>query len=644
MKTIVRITLLAALAHGLAMGETATFSNTGGITVNDGSAPTAASPYPSGITVAGMTGVVNKVTVQLQGLTHTFPDDLDIMLVSPGGQQAVILSDVGFNADLFGINLVIDDDAANSMPDTTTLASGTYKPTNIGAGDAFPAPAPAAGSNVALSSFEGVAPNGTWNLYIVDDTNVDSGSLTGWSLTITTVIPAPQGELVISEFRVRGPNGANDEFIEIHNATDADHTVASIDGSSGYAVRASDGTIRFVIPNATIIPARGHYLGVNSVGYSLASYPSGNGTSATGDATYTTDIPDNAGIALFRTSNAANCTLPNRLDAVGSTSEANTLYKEGSGYPALTPFSINYSFYRNLVSGVAADTGNNAADFVFVDTNGTSAGAGQRLGTPGPQNLSSPIRRRIGNPLVRNLLDAAYAPGVPPNRVRDFTSDPANNSTFGTLDVRRKFTNMTGGNITRLRFRIVDLSTFPAPSGIADLRPRTSTALVVTITSGNVTVQGTTLETPPTQANGGGFNSTMSLGTVSLATPLASGASVNVRFLFGIQQTGAIKYAIIPETLPAAATGLWIVSGDTDGPEADTLPSFSIVNVDRLVSDVQVDHLCSPGVLYRLQRSLDLGSWTDIGSNFPGTGLMQTYVHTGAAGPVKQFYRLKNVP
>ena len=144
-------------------------------------------------------------------------------------------------------------------------------------------------------------------------------------------------QLIISEFRVRGPNGANDEFIELYNNSGADHTVASAGPSTGYAVAASNGVARCVIPNGTVIPNRGHYLCVNSVGYSLASYPAGNGTTATGDATYTTDIPDNAGIAIFNTSVAGDFTLANRLDAVGSTSEANTLYKEGTGYPALTP-------------------------------------------------------------------------------------------------------------------------------------------------------------------------------------------------------------------------------------------------------------------------------------------------------------------
>ena len=373
--------------------------------------------------------------------------------------------------------------------------------------------------------------------------------------------PGSVGEIVISEFRVRGPNGANDEFIEIYNASGADHTVAG--GGTGYAVAASNGVARCVIPNGTVIPNRGHYLCVNSVGYSLASYPAGNGTTATGDATYTTDIPDNAGIAIFNTSVAANFILANRLDAVGSTSEANTLYKEGTGYPALVPFSIDYSFYRDdcgkngsittfgpCPRGLPGDSNNNAGDFIFVDTNGTSAGAGQRLGAPSPQNLSSAIQR---NAVIKpSLLDLCVVSSSPPNRVRDLTPGPPNTSNVGTIDIRRTFTNNTGANITRLRFRIVDLTTFPAPSGIADLRPITSTAVVVTVDrppcgsgTSNVTVQGTTLEQPPSQPNGGGFNSSLSAGVVTLATPIANGASIDIRFLAGVQQTGTFKFFLI---------------------------------------------------------------------------------------------------
>jgi hypothetical protein len=386
------------------------------------------------------------------------------------------------------------------------------------------------------------------------------------------------GSLIISEFRLSGLNGAQDEFIEIYNDSGADHTVAAISGG-GYAIAASDGVTRCTIPNGTVIPARGHWLCVNSAGYALGAYPSGSGN-ATGDGSYTLDIPVNAGIALFNNNTGGGSfSLANRFDAVGSTSEVNTLYKEGTGYPPLAINNLNSSWTRdecgkggavNLL-GVCSvstpkDTDNNSADFYFVDANGTSAGGGQRLGAPGPQNLGSPIQRN--STFAADLLDANIGSSTSPNRVRDFTSDPANNSTSGTLSIRRRFVNNTGAPATRLRFRIIDLDTFPAASGFADLRPRTSTAVVVAgITDAatcaatgapatppcSATVQGTTLEqaaAPATQFNGGGFNSSMGAGTITLGTPLANGASINLQFLLGIQQTGNFRFYLNIEALP----------------------------------------------------------------------------------------------
>jgi predicted extracellular nuclease len=419
-------------------------------------------------------------------------------------------------------------------------------------------------------------------------------------------LAATGGTLLITEFRLDGPGGPNDEFIEIYNNTNIAHTVAASDASAGYGIAASDGVLRCTIPNGTVIPARGHFLCVNSVGYSLGGYPSGNGPSdgelgddkvmrrtspkprgipfddpqpnvpnATGDATYTTNILDNAGIALFNST--TTFTLATRLDAVGSTSEANTLYKEGTGYPALSGTSIEYVFLRDPCGkggslttlgacpsgGFPVDTDNNATNFFFVDTNGTPLGAPRHLGAPGPENLGSPIQRNSQFPGPN--LDNTVSSSNPPNRIRDFTSAPAQNSTFGTLDIRKRVVNNTGAAITRLRFRVVDITTFPVPSGYADLRVRTSTLVVVSgindaatcfasngiaTTPCTVNVQGLTLETPPTQPNGGGFNSTVSAGTVTLGTPLANGASINVRFLLGIQQTGTFKFYVNVEVLP----------------------------------------------------------------------------------------------
>ncbi|HEX7958006.1 MAG TPA: hypothetical protein VF508_13745, partial [Pyrinomonadaceae bacterium] len=208
-----------------------------------------------------------------------------------------------------------------------------------------------------------------------------------WWAKVTA--PAGAGELLISEFRLFGPNGPaagaepnNDEFVELYNNTDAPLTVAAADGSAGYSVAASDGVVRCTVPQGTTIPARGHFLCVNSAGYSLAGYPAGTGAAAAGDAAYTTNIPKNVGIALFNTANPSNFSTATRLDAAGSAAEANALYREGAGYPALTQSNINQSLYRDTCgkggsitqlgtcpsSGTPKDTDDNAADFIFADT------------------------------------------------------------------------------------------------------------------------------------------------------------------------------------------------------------------------------------------------------------------------------------
>jgi len=163
----------------------AVFSNTTSITINDNAA---GAPYPSNIAVTGLTGTVTKVTVDLTGMTHTFPDDIDILLVGPAGQTAVFMSDAGGGGDVSNINVSFDDTAAATIVNAGPLTAGTYIPTNINDGtDTFPAPAPAAGTNALFSVFNGTAPNGTWALYVRDDAGTDIGSISGgWTLRITT--------------------------------------------------------------------------------------------------------------------------------------------------------------------------------------------------------------------------------------------------------------------------------------------------------------------------------------------------------------------------------------------------------------------------------------------------------------------------
>jgi hypothetical protein len=395
---------------------------------------------------------------------------------------------------------------------------------------------------------------------------------------IGTITANTAGTLLISELRTSGPSGSEDEFVEIYNNTDSPHTVAASDASAGYGVfkMGADCNATPVlvgtIPNGTIIPARGHNLIVGQT-YSLGLYANGN-------EALTSDIENDRNVAVFSTADINAISSANRLDAVGFGTNTGggvcDLLREGNTLPPVSGSTTEHSFFRkecDFVGGVGCstpgtpkDTNDNAADFKFADTQGTFiSGVPQQLGAPGPENdgLASPIKRDPAINLL--LLDATVPAANPPNRTRDFTSDPGNNSTFGTLSVRRRVTNQTGANVTRLRYRVVEITTFPSPGGgQADVRARTSVDASVgpvndaaTCTASGtgsppctVTVKGTTLEQPPTQPNGGGFNSTLSSGTITLGTPLANGASINVSFLLGVQTTGKFRFLIIVEALP----------------------------------------------------------------------------------------------
>src|SRR5256884_747900 len=48
--------------------------------------------YPSTINVAGTAGTIIQVVLKLNGCTHTYPDDVDGLMVSPTEQKRIVLS------------------------------------------------------------------------------------------------------------------------------------------------------------------------------------------------------------------------------------------------------------------------------------------------------------------------------------------------------------------------------------------------------------------------------------------------------------------------------------------------------------------------------------------------------------------------
>ncbi len=369
------------------------------------------------------------------------------------------------------------------------------------------------------------------------------------------------GQIVISELRLRGPAGSADEFVELHNKTDQEIVVQATDTSAGWTVVAFDGqfgAILYTVPNGTRIPARGHFLGANAQGYSLSGYPSGNPdggvilpspsptplppfATATPDATWQTDVPDGAGVALFSTSDGQNTSAATRLDAFGYANSP-LLFREGTGFPTIVTAASEHTYYRDLRGGTPRDTNNNATDFFLV---GTAVNIQiTRLGAPGPQNRLSPV---INNTTINySPLDPAFGTSSPPNRERRPNVEP--NANLGVLFFRSTFTNNTGAPVSRLRFRVIDLTGPGTPASqcggnpCADVRALTSQDGEAAVGGQVVTVRGVRLEEPPEQPAGGGLNSSLSADFITLETPLAAGESVNIVFKLGVMRNGSYRF------------------------------------------------------------------------------------------------------
>ncbi len=113
--------------------------------------------------------MITDVNVTLNGFSHTFPRDVDVLLVGPQGQKLLLLSDAGDDSSIANQNFTFDDAAVGSFP--VGAVSGTYRPTDVDIGsiDTFPAPAPSGPYDRSLSTFNLTEANGTWSLFVLDD-------------------------------------------------------------------------------------------------------------------------------------------------------------------------------------------------------------------------------------------------------------------------------------------------------------------------------------------------------------------------------------------------------------------------------------------------------------------------------------------
>jgi hypothetical protein len=214
-------------------------------------------------------------------------------------------------------------------------------------------------------------------------TPTGSPTATATSTPTPSRTAGPPAHLVISEFRSRGPNGSDDEFVELFNPSGGAVNIG------GWAVRRSAGcgTTTYTlatIPTGTILQPGQFYLLASNSGSSLTN----------ADQTFSPALADDGGVALTSSGGTA-------IDQAGLC--ATTAYREGTVLPQLSG-SLDQS-YERLPGGNTAcvDNNNNAGDYVLVSP-------------ANPQNRASAITLCSGV--------VTYTPSFTPTRTPTRTSTP----------------------------------------------------------------------------------------------------------------------------------------------------------------------------------------------------------------------------
>jgi Ca2+-binding RTX toxin-like protein len=160
--------------------------------------------YLSSINVSGFSGTVTDVNVTLLDFRtransdgQHWAEDIDVLVSTPSNSNVVLMPDAGGDnvfstGPVVDADLTFDDQAATQLPAETHISSGTYRPVNdddtgdVLRVDYWPTPASTPHS-ATLAAFNGINPNGTWNLWVVDDMPQAAGDFNGgWCVDIQT--------------------------------------------------------------------------------------------------------------------------------------------------------------------------------------------------------------------------------------------------------------------------------------------------------------------------------------------------------------------------------------------------------------------------------------------------------------------------
>lgn len=263
----------------LTINDTATrFRNSNSIVIDSGGT---SAPYPSQITVAGGPTIIGSMRVTLYDLAANIPDNTDVLLVGPNGAKFVLMGNAGGNSNLAGpVTLNFTDTAGQVLPDNGPLATADYEPTTWGSIAVFPAPAPAlpynlpgstvggTGTQTLTGNFGGSNSNGTWSLYVRNDTgaplapNAAVGAFAGgWGIEFLAPTAAPAsitGRVMTSEgigirnARVVVTGNSLTQPITVVTGSFGYYSIDGLQAGETYVITVNSKRFNFTVPSRVI--------------------------------------------------------------------------------------------------------------------------------------------------------------------------------------------------------------------------------------------------------------------------------------------------------------------------------------------------------------------------------------------------------
>jgi len=135
--------------------------------------------------------VISSLDVVGLAITHTFPGDLNVFLISPLGTRVQLFNNVcgGIDWNTGNTGFTLSDGALTPIGEICPPGNGSYKPT------------------VPLSAFNGQPVAGIWQLEITDTSaDEDSGTLNGWGLAVPGSAPQATPVATIQPTLVPSPS------------------------------------------------------------------------------------------------------------------------------------------------------------------------------------------------------------------------------------------------------------------------------------------------------------------------------------------------------------------------------------------------------------------------------------------------------